>query len=146
MFKILGAFIAMMVFMLLLVVAFYVVTSLGKRAIFRKLDMKESTAWIPCYSDYVLFKLGWESNAYIVYIIALFSSCLIGAIPFLGTVLIVPGLAVTYAVLALMCLKLAAAFGLDFKFAIGLMFLPFVFYFILAKDEYEYIGEQIIQY
>lgn len=94
--------------------------------IFTKAGEKGWKAIIPIYNFVILFKISGLSPWLIfVYLVAI--------IPFIGWI-------APIAMTAILCYKLAKSFGKDAGWAVGLYFLPFVFYLILAFGKSEYVG------
>lgn len=91
--------------------------------IFAKAGKPGWAAIIPIYNTWVMFEIAWGSGA----------KMFLSLIPFVGFIF------------PLICnVKLAKAFGKGTGFGIGIIFLPIIFYPILAfsKDS-EYIGPQM---
>lgn len=76
-------------------------------------------ALIPIYNVYLLFKITWGNGWYF----------LLTLIPIANVVIAI-----------LTQVKLAKVFGKDSGFAVGLIFLSFIFLPILAFDKSEYVG------
>ena len=120
--------------------------------IFVKAGEKGWKAIIPFYNVYILFKISWETKYFWTYLIL---SIVIGVLSGIGAFVAetsVWGILITVAIsvlsIALLCfsiildIKLSKAFGHGVGFAIGLIFLSFIFELILAFDNSQYIGNQ----
>ena len=110
--------------------------------VFRKAGQAGWKAWIPYYSKYVLFKMIWTDKWFWIYLASTAASIILtgwGRNPgFFAACFLSIWLLFLYVVRNL---KLAAAFGKSNLFAVGLVFLPTVFLFILAFGPSQYIGK-----
>ena len=99
--------------------AIFILQIVAKWKIFAKAGEHGWTALIPFYNTYMLYKITWENGLFF----------LLSYIPCLNVIVTV-----------MTNMKLAAVFGKNDGFAIGLSFLSFIFYPILAFDSSEYDG------
>ncbi|GFI62566.1 hypothetical protein IMSAG049_01750 [Clostridiales bacterium] len=103
----------------LAVIVFVILMIVGMWKMFEKAGEPGWTSIIPFVNSYMLFKIGWGSGW-------LF---LLGFIPIVN---IVVGI--------MLSIKLAKAFGMGTGFAVGLIFLPSIFYMILGFSDAVYYG------
>ena len=105
---------------------------------------------IPFYREYMLFKISWRAAPYFVllayWIISLVLSfvCVINAgstwAEGLFYVIFLLDWIFPFLIRIRLCIKLAASFGHDIGFVLGLIFLRPIFMLILAFDSSEYEG------
>ena len=88
--------------------------------IFTKAGIEGWKSIIPIYNYYCLFKIA-SGNGWLFLLV------------------LIPGVGALIAAI-LLALKLAKAFGKDTGFAVGLIFLPFIFQLILGFGSAEYVG------
>ncbi|MBQ8537942.1 MAG: hypothetical protein IJ461_11135 [Clostridia bacterium] len=117
--------------------------------IFKKAGEKGWKALIPFYSDYINYKIAWDSRIYVSLLVAMVASFLVGAIcgwinPVFGSVVsticntaVMGAQAIAGMILQF---KMARAFGRNDYFAVGLYFLGSVFTAILAFGDAQYKG------
>ncbi len=107
-----------------------VILKLALWKIFTKAGKKGWASIIPVYNTWTLLEIvglpGW---------ISLFT--ILAFIPKLSTIVSTAQLALSIVI----AIKLAPLFGKEKSFAVGLIFLPFVFYPMLAFGKAEYVGE-----
>lgn len=103
------------------VIVFIVLMIVGMWRMFEKAGEPGWTSLIPFVSSYMLFKIGWGSGW-------LF---LLGFIPIVNVVVGI-----------MLSIKLARAFGMGAGFAVGLIFLPSIFYMILGFSDAVYYGPE----
>ena len=96
-------------------------TFIGYWKIFVKAGQPGWGGIIPIYNQYVLSKITFGTG-------------------WLFLLLLIPFVNIIYVVV--LAYKLSQAFGHGIGYAIGLIFLPFVFYLILGFDDSEYLGVQ----
>jgi len=96
-------------------------TFIGYWRIFVKAEQPGWGGIIPIYNQYVLSKITFGTG-------------------WLFLLLLIPFVNIIYVVV--LAYKLSQAFGHGIGYAIGLIFLPFVFYLILGFDDSEYLGVQ----
>ena len=106
---------------LIFLLAILVITLVAQWKIFVKAGKPGWACLVPFYSQYCLFDIAWGSGW-------LF---LLSFVPCVGFVMAI-----------ILNIKLAQAFGKGVGFAVGLIFLPIIFLFILAFSKDEYIGPQ----
>lgn len=94
--------------------------------IFEKAGKPGWRALVPLYNTYTLFEITWGNGLY-------FLLLFLAIIPIIGSIAVLVVLIVTY-------VKLARAFGKSDGFAVGLIFLSFIFMAILAFDSSTYLG------
>ena len=95
--------------------------------LFTKAGQKGWKSLIPIYSNVVLFRIAKMSP----WLLLLYFAAII---PLIGWIVII-------ALNAYFAYKLAKAFGKDGGYAVGIFFLPIIFYMILAFGKSEYIAE-----
>ena len=95
--------------------------------LFTKAGQKGWKSLIPIYSTVVLFRIAKISPWLLLLYLTSF-------IPFIGWIVII-------ALNAYFAYKLAKAFGKDGGYAVGIFFLPVIFYMILAFGKAEYVGD-----
>lgn len=117
--------------------------------IFKKAGEKGWKALIPFYSDYINYKIAWDTRIYVALLVAMVASFILGTVlgwisPALGSIIsVILNTAVMGAqAIAGMILqfKMARAFGRNDYFAVGLYFLGSVFSAILAFGDAQYKG------
>lgn len=107
--------------------AIAVVQIIAMWKLFTKAGQKGWKSLIPIYNTVVLFKIAKISP----WLLLLF---LTSFIPFIGWIIII-------ALNAYFAYNLAKAFGKDGGYAVGIFFLPVIFYMILAFGKSEYVGD-----
>jgi len=119
----LAGFTGIYVILSLAIVVFAIITMWK---IFEKAGKEGWRAIVPLYNAYTLFEITWGNGWY-------FLLLFLAIIPILGYIAVLVIIVMTY-------VKLAKAFGKSGGFAVGLIFLSFVFMAILAFDSSTYIG------
>ena len=109
----------------IIVIAVYIIQVIAMWKLYTKAGEKGWKSLIPIYNYVILFKISGLSP----WLILLFLTAII---PFVGWV-------VTVVLNALLAYKLAKSFGKDIAWAIGLYFLPSIFYMILAFGSSQYV-------
>ncbi|MDO4295200.1 MAG: DUF5684 domain-containing protein [bacterium] len=104
-----------------IIVALWVLTIIGKWKMFEKAGEPGWASIIPFYADYKLYQMAW-GNGWLF---------LLALVPVVNIV-----------VAAIVCWKLAQAFGKGVGFAIGMFLIPSLFYMILGFDASQYLGVQ----
>ena len=99
--------------------------------LFTKAGQKGWKSLIPIYSSVILFRIAKISPWLLL---AFFAAI----IPFVGWIVVI-------ALNAYFAYNLAKAFGKDGGYAVGIFFLPIIFYMILAFGKSEYIGENNVE-
>lgn len=116
---------ALMVYMVI-IIAIAVIQIVAMWKLFNKAGEKGWKSIIPIYNMVTLFKIsGLSPWLILVYLAAI--------IPFIGWI-------APIAMTAVLAYKLAKSFGKDGGWAVGLYFLPSIFYMILAFGKSEYVG------
>lgn len=116
---------ALMVYMVI-IIAIAVIQIIAMWKLYGKAGEKGWKSIIPVYNMVILFKIsGLSPWLLFVYLAAI--------IPFIGWV-------APIALNAVLAYKLAKSFGKDGGWAVGLYFLPSIFYMILAFGKSEYVG------
>ena len=104
-----------------IILAFSLFMIIAQWKIFKKAGKEGWEAIIPIYNTWVLFEIsglkGWYS--------------LLAFIPFVGPIIF-------FVFSIISCIKLSKCFGKDPAFSIGLIFIPIIFYPILAFDKSTY--------
>lgn len=107
---------------------------------------------IPFYNMYILFKICWNTKHFWFYLALTIVASIISSVyttvnpDSTSAIAIIIGILVIAITIALLCysiimnIKLSKAFGHGGWFAVGLIFLPFIFELILAFGESKYIG------
>jgi len=152
-----GATLTVLMIMLL---AFWVLTVIAHWRMFTKAGEKGWKSIVPIYSDYVLFKLVWNTKSFWIwlglgaltvlttalsgqYVVTMDGTVIVSATSnmFMGTVSFVASIAVLVWT-AMLCLRTALAYGKLPSFGIGLLLLPNIFSLILGFGSAEYKGPQ----
>lgn len=129
----LGLILGFFLFFIFIALIVGILIIIGRWNIFKKGGEEGWKAIIPFYNTYTMCKLVGV-NPYWVLIVVV--GCLFTTVPLLN---IVAGVASIYFTV-LLNVSLAKAFGKDTGFAIGLIFLPYIFYPILGLGKQEFIG------
>lgn len=134
-----GIFAIMLMFgaiYILMALALWVIETVGKWQVYRKLEIPSWKCLIPYYNNYVEFKRVWEVKYYIVWLFATiclaFLPSLTDDIGFFMRLLVLAVTLLQYVVYFVFCMKMAEVFQKGIAWAAGLFFLPFVFYPILG--------------
>ncbi len=115
-----------MLFVSLIALVIGIIQIIAMWKIFTKAGEKGWKSIIPIYNFVILFKIsGLSPWLILVYLAAI--------IPFIGWI-------APTAIAALLSYKLAISFGKDGGWAVGLYFLPSIFYMILGFGKSEYVG------
>ncbi len=134
-----GIFAIMLMFgaiYILMALALWVIETVGKWQVYRKLEIPSWKCLIPYYNNYVEFKRVWEVKYYIVWLFATiclaFLPSLTDDIGFFMRLLVLAVTLLQYVVYFVFCMKMAEVFQKGIAWAAGLFFFPFVFYPILG--------------
>lgn len=120
-----------MVVYLIIAIAVAVVSIIAMWKIFTKAGKPGWAAIIPVYNLVVLYQIVGMNPLWLLVLVGMI-------IPFVNFIA-----AIAFFVLTILVdIKLAKAFGKSGAFAVGLVFLPFIFQCILAFDKSEYQGIQ----
>lgn len=155
-----GALMGVMTAALVIGFAYWIIMTVAHWRLFTKAGEKGWKSLIPIYSDYVLFKLVWNTKGFWIWFGAGMVTAIVstvttqyvvgpggqlmsystgnfvtGAISFIASLV-----ALIWS--AMMCLRMALAYGKKPSFGIGLLLLPFIFNPILAFGSAEYQGPQ----
>lgn len=120
-----------MVVYLVIAIAVAVVSIIAMWKIFTKAGKPGWAAIIPVYNLVVLYQIVGMNPLWLLVLIGMI-------IPFVNFIAAI----VFFVLTILVDIKLAKAFGKSGAFAVGLVFLPFIFQCILAFDKSEYQGIQ----
>lgn len=155
----LGVFAGMTMMLMSVGIVFWVLLIIAHWKMFTKAGEEGWKAIIPVYSDYILFKLVWNTKSFWIYLgaivaTALFSALsgqyvvvngelvyaaqgnfIIGALSFVSSLFLL-----LYSIL--LQIKTALAYGKSMGFAVGLVLLPNIFTLILGFGSAQYIGPQ----
>ena len=107
-------------------IAIAVIQIVAQWKLFTKAGEKGWKSIIPIYNYVILFKISGLSPWLLFILLA-------SVIPFVGWIAVV-------ALMAVLAYKLAKSFGKDGGWAVGLYFLPSIFYMILAFGKSTYVG------
>lgn len=146
--------------LMLVLLAFWILTVIAHWRMFTKAGEKGWKSIVPIYSDYVLFKLVWNTKSFWIwlglgaltvlttalsgqYVVTMDGTVVVSATSnmFMGTVSFVASIAVLVWT-AMLCLRTALAYGKLPSFGIGLLLLPNIFSLILGFGSAEYKGPQ----
>lgn len=116
---------AIMVYVII-VLAIAIIQIIAMWKLFSKAGEKGWKSIIPIYNMVILFKISGLSPWLILVYLAI-------VVPFIGWI-------APIALNAVLAYKLAKSFGKDGGWAVGLYFLPSIFYMILAFGRSEYVG------
>ncbi|MEA4973790.1 MAG: DUF5684 domain-containing protein [Candidatus Metalachnospira sp.] len=98
---------------------FAVLMIIGRWRMYEKAGEPGWAAIIPFYSEYVLFKIGWGTG-------------------WLFLIMLIPIVNIVFGIM--LAFKLARAYGMGSGFAIGIIFLPSIFFLILGFSDAKYYG------
>ena len=111
---------------MIVIIAIAVVQIIAMWKLFTKAGQKGWKSIIPIYNTVILFKIsGLSPWLLLLYLTAI--------IPFVGWIAMI-------ALTAVLAYKLAKSFGKDGGYAVGIYFLPSIFYMILAFGKSQYVG------
>ncbi len=122
---ILVALLVVLIAWVLVAVVAYVVTALCLARFFRKVGVEEWIAWVPVYSGWKFLEVGGLPGVYVLF----------GLIPYGGIVTIV--------FTALAMHRIGIAFGKEAAWVVLGIFLPWVWWLLLARAEETYRPEWI---
>ena len=140
-FQIWGPYIIAWVIVSLLV---YAAACLGLMKMFEKAGEKAWKAWIPFYNLYILFKICWSTYWFwpvlgVCIFTAIFGNLRVGStLAIIFAVIILIMLVGLVVVKVFLSLKVAKSYGKSIPWAIGLIFLDFVFYNLLGWGSAKY--------
>lgn len=128
--------------------AWWILQIVANWKIFTKAGEAGWKSIIPVYSDYVSYKIAWQTSYFwITFILGLVASCVSGLATPDGNntmiLAIVSLLRIIAGIISIMySVKLAKAFGKGTGFAIGLIFLSPIFMLILGLGDSTYYGAE----
>ena len=145
-----GAAVLIIVVMAIFFAVFGLIYFIAYIGICRKLDIPVITIFIPIYNNYVFFKaFGMKKWFWIMTIASLISNLLMyidptsGIMETYGPVIFL--LMAAIVILSVVCsfiytYRMALSFGKGIFFFLGLLFLPGIFYLVLAFGKSDYVG------
>jgi hypothetical protein len=131
----------------------YIIDVIGMFKVFEKCGLEGWKAIIPFYNDYVFAEKVWVPN----YVLCLWIACIVNWVivspishsgGFIGILFSLVGFILSIFFIVVrgrFCYWIAKSFGYDVGFAVGLFFLPFVFYLILGFGAAEYRGNVFLE-
>lgn len=131
----------------------YIIDVIGMFKVFEKCGLEGWKAIIPFYNDYVFAEKVWVPN----YVLCLWIACIVNWVivspishsgGFIGILFSLVGFILSIFIIVVrgrFCYWIAKSFGYDVGFAVGLFFLPFVFYLILGFGAAEYRGNVFLE-
>ena len=131
---------------LIIAFAWWVLQIVANWRIFEKAGEAGWKSIIPVYSDYVSYRIAWQTSYFwLTFIFGIISSCITqfanpDGSSFLLTALVSLIRLATAVISILYSVKLAKAFGRGIGFAIGLIFLGPIFLLILGFGDDKYYG------
>ena len=155
----LGIFAGMTMMLMSVGIVLWVLLIIAHWRMFTKAGEEGWKAIIPVYSDFVLFKIVWNTKSFWIYFGAAIATVLINVLG--GQYVVVDGQIVSAAqgnffvgllsfisslilllYTILLQIKTALAYGKGIGFAVGLLLLPNIFTLILGFGSAEYLGPQ----
>lgn len=123
----------------LTLIAFFLVvavlTIIGQWKIFKKANQPAWAALIPYYNLVCLCKVAGVNEWWVL--IYAIGAIVLNVIPILGSL---ASMVVTIYFLILLNVSLARSFGKSDGYAVGLIFLGFIFYLLLGREKEQYLG------
>ena len=131
----------------------YIIDVIGMFKVFEKCGLEGWKAIIPFYNDYVFAEKVWVPN----YVLCLWIACIVNWVivspishsgGFIGILFSLVGFILSIFIIVVrgrFCYWIAKSFGYDVGFAVGLFFLPFVFYLILGFGAAQYRGNAFLE-
>jgi len=139
--------VVMLVMLLLVALPMAILQIIGMCKVFKKAGKPVGFAFIPVYSYYVQCEIACCKKLFWGYLPALIVSWIVSMIPVYSSeaAILVSVLSVASSIAMIVfnviySIRLAKAFGKSGGFAVGLIFLPFVFYMILGCGKDPYLG------
>lgn len=129
-----GMFIGVFIFIMIFALIVGILVIIGKWNILKKGGEEGWKSLIPIYSTYTMCKLVGVNPYWVLITIA---GWFLSSIPLVNLVSAVASIYFTI----LLNVSIAKAFGKDTGFAIGLIFLPYIFYPILGLGNKEFVGK-----
>ena len=133
---IIGAVFAFLGVFILIAVALAVLQIIGTWKILTKAKQTGWGSLIPFYNQYLLCKITGVNPWWILIVVL---SPILNVIPIIGSI---ASMAVSIYFLILLNVSLARSFGKEDSFAVGLILLAPIFYFILGIKDDNYLGEK----
>ncbi len=121
----------------LIVIALCLIIIIAQWKLFKKAEMPGWYVLIPFYSQYKIFDICWSKQMYFVYFVfyALLNLINSGLLSGVLSIIILVLTAIYY-------INLSRAFGYKDIFALGLIFLPVIFFPIMAYSKNTYVGKE----
>lgn len=129
-----GGLLVFLVVFLLICLAFVVLQVIGTWKVLKKADQPGWGALVPFYNQYLLCKITGVNPWWILIVVL---SPILNIIPVIGSL---ASMAASIYFLILLNVSLARSFGKEDGFAVGLILLAPIFYFILGIKEDKYQG------
>ncbi|MBR6185656.1 MAG: sugar ABC transporter permease [Clostridia bacterium] len=127
-----------LIFALIAVGALIVIMTVAKWKLFQKAGEPGWKCLIPIYGDYVWFKLTWRVGAWVAIlalsILAVLTATITVVAAILEIMLLILGIISIH--------KTSLSYGKGGGFTVGLIFLPFIFFLILAFGDSAYVGPE----
>lgn len=125
------------------VVIWYFVSAIGFRKMFIKAGEAGWKAFIPFYSDFICFRISWQTRIFVPYLIALLAGYVLTSLSTANAVVSVLTalVCIAYTVLAIILrIRLAKAFGKGVGCGILMIFFPFIVTLVLGYGKAQYVG------
>ena len=116
-------------------IALWVFSVLIRWKMFEKAGVAGWKSIIPIYGDYVEYTIVWEGKWFWFTLIAAVAASILFMIPLIGPIVSIAAIVFLEIISVVFCMQEAKAFGQDTGFAVGLMFIGFVFRFFLGFDQ-----------
>ena len=132
--------------MFVVLAAVYILFTIPAYMMFRKAGEEGWKAFIPFYNDYTMANLVWETKVFWIMLVLSLIMNIADADMFADSVIIslIAFIAsIAYIVYnARFCKRISNAYGHGLGFAIGLLFLPFIFEMIIGFGSSQYLGKR----
>lgn len=130
---------------LVIALGWWILQIVANWRIFTKAGQAGWKSIIPVYSDYISYKIAWQTSYFwLTFILGIVASCIGSANPdgeSMMLTMIVALIRIVIGVISILySVKLARAFGRGTGFAIGLIFLQPIFLLILGLGDDRYYG------
>ena len=130
------------IIILISLIPLFVLSIIGEYKLFEKCGEKGWKSLIPFYNDWTLVEISGCHKWYFLFIIAnSFLTVFIEEIDRIATLSLLSGLVSLITLYIIFCINynIAKKFNQGFSFAIGMCFVPFIFYFMLGfSTKYKY--------
>ena len=148
-----AAFAAFAVGIICFLAVIYIIDVIGMFKIFEKCGLEGWKAIIPFYNDYVFAEKVWVPN----YVLCLWIAFIVNQVivspiapsgGFIGVLFSLVGFILSIFFIVVrgrFCYWIAKSFGYGAGFAVGLFFLPFIFYLILGFGDAQYRGNAFLE-